>query len=58
MTDYPHWSVMHQLALSLGEARETNVEFLRVKQGWYEKAVVTAPFIALGVAFMAYTGSI
>jgi hypothetical protein len=56
--DYPHWSVMEQLATTLGEAREKNVAFLGIKQGWYERAIITAPFVALGVAAMAYTGAL
>jgi hypothetical protein len=56
--DYPHWSVMQQLAIALGEAREKNVEFLGNKQGWYEQALVTAPFVALGVTLMVYTGAL
>jgi hypothetical protein len=56
--DYPHWSVMQQLAVTIGEAREKNVAFLGIKQGWYERAIVTAPFIALGVTAMAFTGAL
>lgn len=56
--NYPHWSVMQQLAVALGEAREENVAFLGQKQGWYEQALVTAPFLALGVALMIYTGAL
>jgi hypothetical protein len=56
--DYPHWSVMTQLAVTLGEAREKNVAFLGIKQGWYERAVITAPFIASSIAAMAYTGAL
>jgi hypothetical protein len=49
---------MQQLAVSLGEAREKNVAFLSAKQGWYEKALVTVPFLGLGVALMAYSGAL
>jgi hypothetical protein len=56
--NYPHWSVMHQLAIALGEAREKNLRFLGKKQGWYEQALVTAPFLALGVTLMVYTGAL
>ncbi len=56
--NYPNWSVMHELAVALGEAREKNVKFLSRKQGWYEQSLVTAPFVALGVAMMLYTGAL
>lgn len=56
--NYPNWSVMHELAVALGEAREKNVKFLSRKQGWYEQSLLTTPFAALGVAIMLYTGAL
>jgi hypothetical protein len=58
ISGYPHWSVVTRLAESLAEAREKNVRYLAVKQRWYERALMTVPFVALGVAFMAYTGAL
>lgn len=55
---YPHWTVMQRLAEALGQAREGNVMFLFVKQRWYERALVTIPFVAFGVALMATTGAL
>lgn len=54
---YPHWSVMQQLAASLGRAREENVGYLDTKQGWYERALLTGPFLGAALAAMAYTGA-
>jgi hypothetical protein len=58
VADYPNWTVMQRLAESLAKAREGNVKFLYLKQRWYERALVTLPFVAIGIGFMAISGAV
>lgn len=55
---YAPYGVMVRMAQSLALAREKNVRFLSVKQGWYDRALASLVVLALALAAMVQTGAI